>query len=80
MLKKLSTLVAAGAFAALLVPAAQAMTPAPLAPSSDVIAVAQGCGPGFHRGPRGRCRPDVGRSVEVCHRVRTAYGWRRVCR
>jgi hypothetical protein len=30
---------------------------APLAPSqsSDVIAVAGGCGPGFHRGPYGGC-------------------------
>ncbi|SRR5579884_1081727 len=26
---------------------------------SDVTPVAQGCGPGFHRGPYGRCRPDV---------------------
>ncbi len=40
--------------------AAQAM---PLAPvdhataSRDVIHVAQGCGPGMHRGPRGACRP-----------------------
>jgi hypothetical protein len=24
---------------------------------SEVIQVAQGCGPGFHRGPRGACRP-----------------------
>ena len=35
----------------------------PLAPvvdpgaSSDVIRVAAGCGPGWHRGPYGRCRP-----------------------
>jgi hypothetical protein len=25
--------------------------------SSDVIHVAQGCGPGMHRGPAGACRP-----------------------
>jgi hypothetical protein len=34
----------------------------PLAPldramSSDTIRVAQGCGPGWHRGPGGACRP-----------------------
>jgi hypothetical protein len=27
------------------------------APSADIIPVAQGCGPGFHRGPAGACRP-----------------------
>ena len=26
-------------------------------PSADIIPVAQGCGPGFHRGPAGACRP-----------------------
>ena len=55
MLKRLSTLVAAGAFAALLAPSAQAFTPAPLATSPDVIQVAGGCGAGFHRGPYGGC-------------------------
>jgi len=40
---------------------------APLAPvlpaidqgasSAEIILVAQGCGPGFHRGPYGACRP-----------------------
>ncbi|CAL78074.1 conserved hypothetical protein [Bradyrhizobium sp. ORS 278] len=24
---------------------------------AEIIQVAQGCGPGFHRGPRGACRP-----------------------
>jgi hypothetical protein len=41
--------------------ASQAMPLAPLdqsqAASSDVIRVAGGCGPGFHRGPYGGCRP-----------------------
>lgn len=43
--------------------AAQAMPLAPVAPAADqagsgeIILVAQGCGPGFHRGPYGRCRP-----------------------
>ena len=37
----------------------QAMTVTPLdqAASSDLIAVAGGCGPGWHRGPYGGCRP-----------------------
>jgi hypothetical protein len=40
------------------VSASQAMPVAPLAPSqAEVIKVAQGCGPGFHRGPGGHCRP-----------------------
>ena len=43
------------------VSASQAMPVAPLGPtqaaSGDVIQVAQGCGPGFHRGPYGACRP-----------------------
>jgi hypothetical protein len=25
--------------------------------SNEIIQVAQGCGPGFHRGPGGACRP-----------------------
>jgi hypothetical protein len=39
---------------------AQALPLAPLgqpAASPDVIHVAQGCGPGMHRGPAGMCRP-----------------------
>jgi hypothetical protein len=81
MLKTLLTLVAAGAFAALLVPAAQAFTPAPLSISPDVIQVAGGCGRGFHRGPQGGCRPNHGRPVVVCKRVFVAgAAWRRVCR
>ncbi|HXI06773.1 MAG: GCG_CRPN prefix-to-repeats domain-containing protein [Bradyrhizobium sp.] len=40
------------------VSASQAMPIAPVAPSqAEVIHVAQGCGPGFHRGPGGACRP-----------------------
>jgi len=39
--------------------AASAMPLAPLGTtdSADVIQVAQGCGPGWARGPYGRCRP-----------------------
>jgi hypothetical protein len=40
------------------VSASQAMPVAPIASSQpEVIKVAQGCGPGFHRGPYGACRP-----------------------
>ena len=28
------------------------------APNSDVVTVAGGCGPGFHRGPYGGCRQN----------------------
>src|SRR5438874_9865970 len=80
MLKRISLLVAAGAFVALLAPSAQAMTPAPLGSTTDVIQIAGGCGPGFYRGPYGGCRPMAGRSIAVCRSVRTPYGWRRVCR
>jgi hypothetical protein len=35
-----------------------AMTPVPVGPSSDLtIKVAEGCGPGFWRGPGGACHP-----------------------
>lgn len=78
MLKKLSMLAAAGAIVTLLAPAAQAMLPAPISPGSDIITVAQGCGPGFHRGPRGVCRPNRG---PVCRSWRGPHGrWHRVCR
>ena len=40
------------------VSASQAMPVAPIGPiQTEVIQVAQGCGPGFHRGPYGACRP-----------------------
>lgn len=43
------------------VSASQAMPTAPLDPartvSENVIQVAGGCGPGWHRGPYGGCRP-----------------------
>jgi len=55
-------LLAAAAFAAglgLMMASAQAMpiyqTNKPA--SNEIIRVAQGCGPGFHRGPGGACRP-----------------------
>lgn len=40
------------------VSASQAMPVAPISSSQvEIIQVAQGCGPGFHRGPYGACRP-----------------------
>ena len=55
-------LLVASAFAVglgLLTVSAQAMPVAPVSQpaSRDIIHVAQGCGPGFHRGPAGACRP-----------------------
>jgi len=46
--------------------ASHAMPVAPIAPaasaaaSGELIQVAQGCGPGLHRGPHGVCRPMFG--------------------
>jgi hypothetical protein len=58
----LMKLLAASAFAVglgLMTVSAQAMpvyqTDKPA--SNEIIRVAQGCGPGFHRGPGGACRP-----------------------
>jgi hypothetical protein len=76
-MKKLSMLAAAGAFALMLAPSAQAMSPAPVGSSTDVIQVAGGCGPGFHRGPGGRCLRN---RAEVCHWRLTPRGRVRVCR
>jgi hypothetical protein len=53
-------LLVASAFAiALGLTSAQAMPayPADRPTSNEIIQVAQGCGPGMHRGPRGACRP-----------------------
>ena len=58
----MKTILAAAAFAIAGLGAAHAMPVAPLsaADSADVIQVAQGCGPGWARGPYGRCRPMRG--------------------
>jgi hypothetical protein len=76
-MKKLSMLAAAGAFALMLAPGAQAMSPAPIGSNTDIIQVAQGCGPGFHRGPHGRC---IRNRAQVCHWRVTPRGRVRVCR
>jgi hypothetical protein len=41
--------------------ASAAVTPAPVANfSSAIVKVAEGCGPGFWRGPHGHCHPMAG--------------------
>ena len=60
---KTTILAAAIAFCGLAVPV-QAMTIAPLsAAGPNVTLVAEGCGPGFHRGVYGACRPNRGAVV-----------------
>jgi hypothetical protein len=55
----MKTILAAAAFAIAGLGAAHAMPLAPLGATdtANVIQVAQGCGPGYARGPYGRCRP-----------------------
>ena len=74
----LSAVVAVAAFAAV---EAQAFPSAPATSSgnADVILVAGGCGPGFHRGPHGGCRPNVGPGPRRCRTVVTPHSTRRVC-
>jgi hypothetical protein len=52
-------------FTAWAFPAAPAESRAP----SNIILAAEGCGPGFHRGPFGHCRPN-----EAPHRI-CPGGW-----
>jgi hypothetical protein len=56
---------------------------APIAPLGDdggkIVLVAGGCGPGWHRGPFGGCRPNF--RGPRCYWVRGPYGRaHRVCR
>lgn len=81
----MKTIFAAALFAATVggLGAAGAMPLAPMsaADTSAVIHVAQGCGPGFHRGPMGACRPNryMG-GPPVVRRCRYWGPGRRVCR
>ncbi|MGU3467282.1 GCG_CRPN prefix-to-repeats domain-containing protein [Methylobacterium sp. C33D] len=69
---------------------ASAASAAPLAPigagtlagTAHVTTVAMGCGPGFARGPLGRCRPIARgfRPGPPCFVRRTPVGPRRICR
>jgi hypothetical protein len=58
-MKMLGILVFAIGLSLMAMSASQAMPVAPLdqSVSADTIQVAQGCGPGWHRGLRGACRP-----------------------
>jgi hypothetical protein len=58
-MKMLGILVFASGLGVMAMCASQAMPVAPLdrSVSADTIQAAQGCGPGWHRGPYGRCRP-----------------------
>lgn len=60
--------------------AVSAMPVAPSSAGSNVIHVAQGCGPGFHRGPMGACRPNRGYVRPTVRRCRYWGPGRRVCR
>jgi hypothetical protein len=45
------------------------LTPLAPAPGTDMIKVAGGCGPGFHRGPYGGCRQNYANpGVHACPR------------
>ncbi|HWV53070.1 GCG_CRPN prefix-to-repeats domain-containing protein [Pseudorhodoplanes sp.] len=62
-MNKLILSLAFGGAVALMTTGAQAFPSAPSAAPqtpSDVIQVAGGCGPGWHRGPGGACRPNRG--------------------
>lgn len=73
-MRKLLSLTAAAALLATVPLSAQAFPiggTAPTSGESAVTLVAGGCGVGFHRGPLGGCRPNVGvrRSRIVCRVV-----------
>ncbi len=57
----------------------------PVQTPTDVIQVAGGCGPGWHRGPYGGCRRNWARGPYAyagprCWWRNTPWGPRRVCR
>ena len=64
------TMMAAVFGLALIAGAARAMPPAPLEPATtDIIRVAGGCGPGWHRGPYGGClRNFANPALHACPR------------
>lgn len=48
---------------------------------AGIILVRGGCGRGYHRGPRGYCRPNMPprHHWRRCVERLTPYGWRRFC-
>jgi hypothetical protein len=70
--------VAAGAIVAASALGAQAMPAAPLSSDAPIVNVAMGCGPGFIRGPYGRCRPmGMGMGMRRAPVVMVRPGFRR---
>jgi hypothetical protein len=67
MRKPITTTVLCAAVAAISTTAVYAMSvPAPATTAGTVIKIAEGCGPGFWRGPGGHCHPfAVGRACPV---------------
>jgi len=58
MRKQITVTALSAALSFALATAAFAMSmPAPVATAGKVIKIAEGCGPGFWRGPGGRCHP-----------------------
>jgi hypothetical protein len=57
----MKTLIAAAIISLGSLAAAQAMPVAPAPSDGAVTLVRDGCGLGEHRGPRGHCRPNMGR-------------------
>ena len=78
----MKTLFAAALFAVSVagVGAASAMPVAPSSTGSNIIHVAQGCGPGFARGPMGACHPIRGYARPAVRKCRYWGPGRRVCR
>jgi hypothetical protein len=76
-----ATVFAGSVLAALVTFQAQAMPLAPSPPGvgADVTFVVGGCGPGFHRGEFGRCRPNERERVIVEPGVVVVEPGRRLC-
>jgi len=76
-------IVLAAAFAASLMAGSSVANAMPVAPSSgssaDVIQIAGGCGPGFHPGPYGHCRPNYYRPPVVVRPPVVARPYARRC-
>ena len=62
----MKTLIAAAIISIGAFSAAQAMPVAPAPADEAVTLIAQGCGPGMHRGPMGGCRPNGGPMIRPC--------------
>ena len=73
--------VLAASIAGLGAASAMPMSPLGTTDSADVIQVAQGCGPGWARGPYGRCRPMGGPmyAPRPMYREPVVVAPRRVC-